>query len=43
MFERATVFSALVFFILFGILGMKYFDFLEAKNQPEPTSVTSSQ
>ncbi len=43
MFGRATLFSALVFFILFGILGMKYFDFLEAKNQQEPSSLTSSQ
>ncbi len=43
MFERATIFSTLVLFILFGFIGIKYFDFIEAKNQQSPSSVTSLQ
>jgi hypothetical protein len=45
MFERATIFSSIFIFIFFGILGHKYFDFIEAKNQANPaaTSITSSQ
>jgi hypothetical protein len=33
MFERATIFSTIFIFIFFAILGYKYFDFVEAKNQ----------
>ncbi len=33
MFERATVFSAIFAFILFGIIGHKYYQFMEAKAQ----------
>jgi hypothetical protein len=46
MFERATIFSSIFIFIFFGILGHKYFDFIEGKNQTNPataTSITSSQ
>lgn len=42
MFERATAFSAVVFFILFCIAGHKYIKFMEAKNPDSPTSITSS-
>jgi hypothetical protein len=43
MFERATIFSTIFILIFFGVLGYKYFDFLEAKNQANPaTSLTSN-
>ena len=42
MFERATVFSALVALIFFGVLGNKYLDFMVAKNIATPTSANSS-
>lgn len=41
MFERATAFSAIFIFIVFGMIGLKYLDFLEAQNQPVSSSVTS--
>jgi hypothetical protein len=43
MFERATVFSAIFIFIIFGMLGSKYLNFMEAKAQESSTSVTSSK
>jgi hypothetical protein len=43
MFERATVFSAIFIFIVFGLLGSKYLNFMEAKAQDASTSVTSSR
>jgi hypothetical protein len=43
MFERATIFSTIFIFVFFGVLGYKYFEFVEAKNQAEPaTSLTST-
>lgn len=42
MFERAALFSALFAFILFGVVGMKYLEFMEAKNQADSTAVTNS-
>ena len=42
MFERATIFSALVILILFGVLGTKYLEFMVAKDSATPTSVNSS-
>jgi Tfp pilus assembly major pilin PilA len=33
MFERATIFSAVFIFIVFGIIGLKYYQFIEHKNQ----------
>ena len=43
MFERATAFSAVVCLVLFGILGNKYLEFMEAKSQADSASVTSTQ
>ena len=43
MFERATAFSAVVCLILFGILGNKYLNFMEAKSQDGSASVTRTQ
>lgn len=43
MFERATAFSAVVCLIVFGILGNKYLEFMEAKNQTDSTPITSTQ
>lgn len=37
MFERATVFSAVLLLLFLGIVGMKYFKFLETKNQLHQT------
>ena len=42
MFEKATLFSAIFVFITFGIVGIKYFDFLESKNQATKISVIDS-
>jgi hypothetical protein len=42
MFERATAFSAIFIFIVFGMIGSKYMKFMEAKDQAASTSVTSS-
>ena len=42
MFERATIFSALVVLILFGILGTKYLEFMIAKDSATPTSANST-
>ncbi|MEM7594184.1 MAG: hypothetical protein AAF383_22175 [Cyanobacteria bacterium P01_A01_bin.83] len=42
MFERATIFSALLVLIFFGILGIKYVKFMEAQSQANSTSATSS-
>jgi hypothetical protein len=39
MFERATVFSAIFIFIFFGMIGSKYLNFMEAKNQEASTVV----
>lgn len=33
MFERATIFSTIFIFIFFGMLGLKYHQFIEHKNQ----------
>ena len=33
MFERAIIFSAIFIFIVFGIIGLKYYQFIENKNQ----------
>lgn len=43
MFERATAFSAIIVFVLFGIVGTKYLDFMKAQSQDRLDSVTSSQ
>jgi len=37
MFERATVFSAVLFFIMFAFVGLKYHQYVEARNKPTPT------
>lgn len=42
MFERATIFSALIVLIIFGILGTKYLEFMVAKDSATPTSANSS-
>ena len=42
MFEKATAFSAVFIFIIFGIVGIKYLDFLESKNQATETSLHQS-
>lgn len=42
MFERATAFSAVLIFLIFGIVGLKYLDFLETKTQSVSTAVTNS-
>ena len=42
MFEKATAFSAIFIFIVFGIVGIKYLDFLESKNQATKTSLHQS-
>ncbi|MEL6908722.1 MAG: hypothetical protein AAFR62_21180 [Cyanobacteria bacterium J06629_2] len=43
MFERATAFSAIFIFIVFGMIGSKYLDFMEVKNQDTLTPVTITQ
>jgi hypothetical protein len=43
MFERATAFSAIFIFVVFGMIGSKYLNFMEAKNQEAATSLTSSK
>lgn len=43
MFERATVFSAILVFLIFGFVSKKYFQIVEARNQDTPTISTSSQ
>lgn len=43
MFERATAFSAVVCLIVFGILGNKYLEFMEAKNTANSTSAITTQ
>ena len=43
MFERATAFSAIFIFIVFGIAGSKYLNFMEARSEGGSTSATSSQ
>ena len=43
MFERATIFSAILAFVMFGMVGVKYFNFLENKNQVTKTSITTEQ
>lgn len=42
MFERAAIFSAIFIFIVFGILGIKYLDFMEAKVLGNSTAVINS-
>ena len=42
MFERATIFSALVILIFFGVLGNKYLNFMATKNIATPTSANTS-
>ena len=42
MFERATIFSALIVLIFFGVLADKYLDFMTAKNSATPASANSS-
>ena len=43
MFERATAFSAILVFLSFNIVGLRYLDLMQSKNQEEPTPVTSSK
>ncbi len=43
MFEKATLFSAVFIFIVFGMVGIKYFNFLEAKNKVTKTSINHQQ
>jgi hypothetical protein len=43
MFERATAFSAIFIFIVFGIVGLKYLNFMEANNPGSSISATSSK
>ena len=43
MFERATAFSAIFIFIVFGLVGQKYLDFMEARSQGGSTPITSTQ
>jgi len=43
MFERATVFSAIFIFIVFGIIGQKYLDFMKARSQGGSSPITSTQ
>ena len=43
MFEKATAFSAILTFVIFAIAGVKYFDFLETKNQVTKTSFIQHQ
>ena len=38
MFERATVFSATLLFVLLGVVGIKYFKFLDAKDRATQSS-----
>ena len=39
MFEKATLFSAIVVFIAFGIVGIKMFSFYTAKDKTTKTSM----
>ncbi|BAZ43067.1 hypothetical protein NIES4102_00630 [Chondrocystis sp. NIES-4102] len=39
IFERATIFSSVFVFILFGIVGLKYYHSLEGKKQASTTSI----
>lgn len=41
MFERATMFSAVLFFMIFAFVGLKYYQFMAAKSQPTPTLSTT--
>ena len=34
MFERSAFFSALIVLVVFGIVGYKYYQFIESKNSP---------
>jgi hypothetical protein len=43
MFERATVFSTILISLIFGIIGLKYLDFIESKNQLTKTSINYEQ
>jgi hypothetical protein len=43
MFERATAFSAIFIFIIFGMIGLKYLNLMEVKSQGDSISVTSSK
>ena len=43
MFEKATIFSAVVVFIFFGIISNRYFDSLETNDQATDTSTVSEQ
>ncbi|MCC0179693.1 hypothetical protein I4641_22355 [Waterburya agarophytonicola K14] len=43
MFERATVFSATLLFVIMGIVGVKYFNFLDSKTQVTKTSMDYQQ
>ena len=38
MFERATIFSAIAAFIFFGIVGIKYMNLIQGKEQVTQTS-----
>ena len=40
MFERATVFAALFALIGFGILGLKYLNFMGSQSSATPITVT---
>ena len=43
MFEKATIFSSIFIFTVFGIVGIKYYQFLDAKNQVTQTSISNEQ
>ena len=43
MFEKATLFSAIVVFIAFGIVSIKAFNYFAAKNQITKTSTNQEQ
>lgn len=42
MFERATAFSAIFIFIVFGVVGSKYLNYMEAKTQGEANALSTS-
>ena len=43
MFERATAVSAILIFIVFGIIGSKCFDYLKANSEGRLNPVTTTQ
>ena len=43
MFEKATLFSAIIVFIAFGIVGIKMFSFYTAEDKTTKTSMNQEQ